>query len=329
MSARHPGDMIEAGPYTVEELRETVFERRGRLERPLALALLARKEYPGKVADLQRVLTDEKESPQLRVIAASALGEIGSTAAVEALEKGLASQEGVTLRSVAKALGKVGSREHLSILNKLAKRPDPVGQEAKRALVILDERVTVSPAGEEPHLTVAIDRTTGVIPIQVRKPAMKEAAAAIKSAPSERLTSKGAVSMECQGRHLIFLFHENSFKQGIGTLESRVEVGIVAEQRQLEGTGWELRYRVAVMPEGKQTFRIFVTTHDGRRVYVGRGQVKNGEATYYIAAEDRPGALAVDIRGRFDGEKLTIEHAESALRRQPARFPTPAQTRQG
>ena len=76
----HSGDMIDARAYSVDELRAAVFENRGGLSRPLALGLLARKNYAKKVADLQQILLDEKEQPRLRSIAASGLSRLGTRA---------------------------------------------------------------------------------------------------------------------------------------------------------------------------------------------------------------------------------------------------------
>ena len=138
--AENPGDVIEATAYSVDELREAVFEGRGRLARPLALGLLSRKDYPDKAADLQRILTNEGEAPRLRAMAAAALGEVQTPAALEALERGLQTQEVVTLRGVAKALARVGTDKHIKSLEDLAANPTLPGREAQRALGVLSER---------------------------------------------------------------------------------------------------------------------------------------------------------------------------------------------
>ena len=130
MNGEQSYDMIDAGAYSVEELREATFEGRGRLSRPLALGLRGRKSYPQKVQDLERLLTNEQEMPRLRAMSAQFLGEIGGPDATRVLERGLDTRQGVTLSAVALALGKTGSREHVSRLESLTQRPDPVGREA-------------------------------------------------------------------------------------------------------------------------------------------------------------------------------------------------------
>ena len=87
MNSEQSYDMIGADAYSVDELRETTFEGRGRLSRPLALALLGRKSYPQKVQDLERLLTNEQEMPRLRAMSAQFLGEIGGPDATRVLER--------------------------------------------------------------------------------------------------------------------------------------------------------------------------------------------------------------------------------------------------
>ena len=135
--------------------------------------------------------------------------------------------------------------------------------------------------------------------------------------------------MKCQGRQLVFVFDEASLGQGMDMFKRGGEVGIVAEPPGVEGVKWSPRYRVSVEPQDQGAFRIFVTTQDGRPVFVGHGTAEGGEATFELAAADVPGALPVEIRGRFDGQKLTIDQARSAVRRRPAGTPPPEGRRQG
>src|SRR5918995_7414890 len=158
MNSERSYDMIDADAYSVDELREATFEGRGQLSRPLALALLGRKSYPRKVQDLERLLTNEQEVPRLRAMSAQQLGEMGGPDATRVLERGLDTRQDVTLRSVALALGKTGSREHLSRLESLTQRPDPIGREAERALDILANRLQGAGTGrvtpEGPRLSL-------------------------------------------------------------------------------------------------------------------------------------------------------------------------------
>jgi hypothetical protein len=321
MSPEHSGDMIEAGAYSVDELREAVFEGRGRVARPLALALLARKDYREKVADLQRILSDEKEQPRLRALAASGLGEVSTPASVRALERGLQSQESVTMRASAKALANVGSRKHVEMLQGLARNPGPVGRDAERALMVLSERLKVGGPKRGDVRTLPVQATGKPTRIRIEAPQAGDVANAVKSLPSRKLARRAAVSMKCQGRQFVFVFDESALGQGVDMFKRGGEIGIVAEPPGVEGVKWSPRYRVAVEPQDGAEFRVFVTTQDGRTMFVGRGTAEGREATFELAAADIPGALPVEIRGRFDGQKVTFDQARSAVRRRPSQNP--------
>jgi hypothetical protein len=319
----HSGDMIDARAYSVDELRQTVFEGRGHLSRPLALGLLARKTYPKKVADLQQILLDEKEQPRLRSIAASGLAETATPAAQGALEKGLKTQDNVTLRAVAKGLGEVGGKKHVKQLQKLAESPGPVGRDAQLALGTLTRRLGLPPP-EAAHgfETMPVQATGKPTRITIAAAKAGDVAGAAKALQGRKLARRGAVAMTCQGRRMVFAFDEASLKQGANMFKRGGEVGVVAEPPGVESTVWSARYRVAVEPEEGGAFRILVTTRDGRPVLAGRGVQEGGKATFEVGAADGPGALPVELRGTFDGSKLTFDQARSALRRRPAGTPT-------
>jgi hypothetical protein len=324
MNTEQSHDMIDADAYSVDELREAAFEGRGELSRPLALGLLGRKSYPQKVQDLERLLTNEQEMPRLRAMSAQFLGEMGGSDATRVLERGLDTRQGVTLRAVALALGKTGSREHLSRLESLTQRPGPVGTEARRALDILANRLQgagtgrVTPEGPRLSLGPSEDATA----IDVRAPSEGDLAEALRSLPSRRLSRESALSLRCEGRDLVFLFAEDSAQRGVDLFATQGEVGVVVERRKVEGTGWEERYRVVVEPRPNRVFGVVVTTHDARPILRGDGQIRDQEAQFQLASIDAPGALPIEIRGGFDGRRLSIEEARSSRRRRPAKTPS-------
>jgi hypothetical protein len=314
-------DLVHAGDYSVEELREAAFGGGGRVARPLALALLGRKQYPEKVRDLAKVLHDEKEVPRLRMMAAQALGEVGTPAAVRALERGLEAKNGVALRGVAHALARVGAKRHVAPLEALAKRPGPVGKAASRSLDVLATRVGTPRARTVAGAALRAERAQPGAPIEVGGARAGEASAAAAAVRGRKLARAGATSFHCGDRHVMFLFGEDTLKQGVAALGKRGEVGVVTEARTVEATGWEQRYRVLVEPGARGAFDVLVTTEDGRPVLRGRGQVRGNEATYELAAVDAPGAVPLHLSGRFDGRRLKVEQARSGTRGRPAKTP--------
>ena len=321
MSQQEPGDVIEAATYSVDDLRKAVFEGGGGLARPLALGLLSRKEYAGKEADLLRILSNEAEVPRLRAMAATTLSELRTPTALEGLERGLRTPEVVTLRSVVKALGDVGTEKHLRQLQELGVRPDPVGREAQRAASVLMGRLKAGGV-TQPMRSVPIERSATTTDIRIARPAENQLDAALKGVPSRRLAKRGSISLECQGRQLIFAFDEDALAKGIGLLRDRGEIGIVTERQQVEGTGWEPRYRVSIEPGTPDGFKVSIASYGGRLLFSGAGQVEGAQATFHLEAADTPGAVPVDVRGRFDGQQLTFERALSNVRRRPPKQPT-------
>lgn len=322
MSPQHTGDMIDASAYSVDELREAVFGAGGRVSRPLALALLVRKNYPGKVSDLQKVLVDEAEQPRMRALAASALGQIRTPASLRALEKVLSTSDGVTLCAVSGALAEVGDKKHVPALRKLTRSQGPVGRAAERALNVIGRRLKLSVPRIAEIKPLLIQATGESTPIQVVMATASDVTRIVKMTPTRKLARRGALSMTCQGRQLVFVFDDASLGQGIGMFRQRGDVGIVAEPPGIEGKEWSTRYHVSVEPTAKTTFRILVTTRNGRPRFAGYGTEDGGVATFEIAAADAPGAVPIDLRGTFDGKKLTFSQARSGVWRRPSSTPS-------
>jgi hypothetical protein len=319
----HSADRIDAEAFSVEELREAVFEGRGRLSRPLALALLACKQYDQKVDDLSRVLTEPKEVPRLRAMAAQALGEMHEPQALRALERGLATEEGVTLRAVAKALGQAGDQDHVARLQDLAKRSDVVGREAERAAGVLRQRLgRTTPGRAAEQRARAPDRQEEWTAIEAEPPALEDVRQVAEGARGMRLAREGGLALRCQGRELLFLFTEDALSRGLDAVAEPGEIGVLAQRQQVEGVGFEQTHRIAVEPRGGGDFALVVTTHDGRPLFAGQGKVQGGEARFDLRTIDRPGATPVEISGRFDGRQLRLDGGRSATRRRSS--PAPA-----
>jgi hypothetical protein len=188
---------------------------------------------------------------------------------------------------------------------------------------VLSERLKTAAPGRAELRTLPVQATGKPTRIVVETPKAGEVANAVKSLPSRKLASRAAVAMTCQGRRLVFAFDEAALGRGLDMFKRGGEVGIVAEPPGIEAVEWSPRYRVAVEPQEGGAFRVFVTTHDGRPVFAGRGTTEGREATFELGAVDAPGALPVEIRGRFDGQKVTIDQARSGVRRKPSPPPTP------
>lgn len=323
-------DIIDPEAYSVAELRTMVFKGKGVLSRPLALALLGRKAYPQKVSDLTRLLMDEEEQPRLRNMAGLLLGRAGTKAASRALERGLEVKNDLALRGVLQGLSLGGSAETPKALGRLKRRKGIVGRVAARTAGLLAHRfgqrgAELAPAEAEKLLRVAPSRA---VPIDIASARGAQTTAAISglavSAPDLRLVAAGAKSMRCAGRRLLLLFDAAVEEEGMSRLRARKAlVGVVAEHEELEGTGWEVKYRLLTEPQKDGSIRLLVATARGVPVCAGVARIKGEKATFSLRTVDRPGAIALDIQGTFEDGRVAFTQARSDQRRRPSPRPTP------
>ena len=324
------GDIIDPEAYSVAELRSMVFKGKGILSRPLALSLLGRKTYPQKVSDLARLLMNEAEPPRLRNMAGQLLGRAGTKAAAQALERGLAVKDDLALRGVLQGLSLAGTADTPKALGRLKRRKGIVGQVAARTAGLLGYRFgqrgaeLVPPEGGK--LLRVVPRRAVSIDIAPARGAQATAAISelAATAPDLNLVAAGAKSMRCAGRRLLLLFDAAVRDEGIPRFRARKAVaGVVAEHEELEGTGWEVKYRLLTEPQKDGSVRLLVATARGVPVCTGVARIKGEKATFVLRTVDRPGAVALDIQGTFEDGRVAFTQARSDQRRRPSPRPTP------
>jgi len=325
-SDRRDGDMIDGRRYSVAQLRAAVFKGGGKLARPLALALLGRKNYAQKLADLRKLMLNEKETPRLRNMAAQFLGQMGTSAALKALERGLAVKDELTLRGVLHGLGLAGSDKTRQALQPLKRRQGIVGRTAERTDRRLGYRTATSAAPDRaatPPALLQLGRGA-TLPIEVKpargRPVSDALGALSKAGKIAELVADGAVSLRCGDRDMLFLFTRAA---GGPTLPAQQTVlGVVAARERLEGEEWRVNYILVADPEEDRSRRLQVTTARGTPVFAGAARLSRGGATFELRAVDRPGAVAVDIKGTYEKGRLTFTQAKSGQRRRPSLAPT-------
>ena len=320
-------DVIDSGAFSIAELREMALNETGVLSRPLALSLLGRKSYPQKQQDLEQLLMNEEEVPRIRNLAALQLGSMGTPQAAKALEQGLTVKEPLALRGVVEGLGLVGGDEARLALQRIKRRAGPVGEAARRTSALLSYRQGArgsSIDGERAVSKVSPRRMTTIETAPARDAEVEGALATIADmAPTLRLTPRGATSLRCERRSLLLLLSE-AVTDGIGSLTTaKAQVGVVAARKEREGAGWNLKYHVLTEPRDDGRIAILVTTGKGRLVLAGTARAKAERVDFDLRAVSRPGALPVELRGKYDGDRLTFEYARSDHRRRAS--PAPGQ----
>jgi hypothetical protein len=326
---RTTDDAIGPDRYSLDELRAAALRGEGELSRPLALALLSRVDYAQKVRDMTRLLMNDTEIPRLRGMAATALGQVGTRAAVNALQRALAITDDVALRGVLQGLSLSGGEASSAAVRTLSRRRGVVGEAVRSTGVLLRHRLGAAGAGAAlPSGTLRVSAKTAQ-PITVRAATPSRAAQAVeyvhREAPALRLTPSGAVALRCIDRDLLFVFTDDVAKGGVARIaEAKAEAGVVALRRVVEGSGWEVKHHVLTEPKKDGSIGITVTSARGRPLYAGTAAIDGEQATFVLRALDTRGVAAIDVRGTFARGRLSISEARSDQRvRRKAATPAP------
>ncbi len=329
MTSRFTGDSMDPDRYTVEELREAALRGKGELSRPLALSLLGRKDYRQKTRDMSRLLMKEGETPRLRAMAATILGQSATPAAKRALQRGLEIEDDVALRGVIEGLSMAGGESEREALRVLSRRRGAIGTAVRAAGQLLEHRHGLRGSNvrvPEKQLRVSARLATE---ITVRSASVKRAGEAIaavsQKAAALRLSAQGALTLKCLGKTLMFVPTTELAGGAERITRSKAEAGVVLARQELEGKGWEVQHHVLTEPERSGGARIVVTSPRGRVLYTGTASVrKDGSADFKLGAVDTPGVAAVDIRGTFRDGRVRIDRAKSDPRRR-RRSPAPTE----
>jgi hypothetical protein len=315
MMSEH-ADLIHAAAYPVAYLRANIFGTEAALSRPLAVMLLGQKRYRTKVADLKRLLLDEREASRVREVAAHVLGRTTSPAAARALRAGLNVKDPQTLRSVVKALALGGDRSALPAIARLARRRGPHAATAAWAARLLRYRSGQGGSGLPKAVRwLRADPATAapIAPRSASRTAVAQARRMLaKSAPSFAFSGTNALTFLCGDRRLMVLLDRDGVEAGLAPrmLARRALIGAVAEYSSAEGEAWEIAYLVLTEPRrrGNQV-RMSVVTPLGRLVMDGTAVVKEDAAEFEIVAVDTPGAVPIEIAGTIAGGRTRFQRA--------------------
>jgi hypothetical protein len=335
MDSERSGDAISAEQFSVEELRRAVFEGSQRLTKPLALALLARKDYPEKIQDLRRVLTSSNQPAKVRQSAAVELGRIDKGEAREALVGVLEKQERdpLVLRGVLSALQMAGGREGIEALRqRVGNMPESVNRRAAWTATALAYRLGVEGFEIEPvGQLIKLERERAQ-PIKLNPVdpglADKVIADVRQTLPALELSHTRAAAIECQGQTLMLLL--NREMESARTLElmsrRKMQVGVLATFEGVEGDNWSPRFHIFTQPArkgaDKDRVELLITTENGTLVFAGSAEIRGEEVIFALATVDQPGAQAVEITGTYRDDQVRFESALAEEERRARLMPT-------
>jgi hypothetical protein len=307
MGNQTEGDVLNVDPtkHSLEELYDILAGRSQRLPPVIALSALRQKDYPEerKVADLRRILLDDKASSRLRTAAAVELARLGTPAAQNVLLAETESKDEVIRRSV-----QVGQRE----FGRLSGRPLPPPKE-RRAV--------------RPNLQVAMTREAGpVLPIDAEKaqpigrrkaePAMAERIVADLNAetPGLALAANIAYTLRCAGRTLAFVAAQD-VAELLRVAEPPAEpivVGVVAVRETVETDKWTAHYYLLAdrgEKDGEVVLRVVTT--GVRVVMAGTGTLVDGRADFSLRSVAGPGNTPAEVSGSYRVGRMQWTEARS------------------
>lgn len=316
-------DFIDAEKYGVDELREAAFGRSETLSRPLALMLLGRKNYPQKVADLARLLSDEQEESRLRKMAAVELGRIGTPQAIERLETALHVKDSLVRQTVTEALAGSGREQAHAAVRRLRPGKQAALAETRQwANQLMSVRLgarggDILAPPQRKWLRVDDKRA---VPVRVRPGRPGDVAEAVRDLSAGplkvTLSQEHAVQAQCGDRQFLFLFEREFLQQPPEQLlRKKAAPAVVAEKHTLEGEGWEARYLVITQPvKHENQTRVLLTSSSGTVAMVGTvGLDDQGRLAFRVQTADQPGAVPVEVEGLYESRELRFQRFLSEL----------------
>jgi hypothetical protein len=322
-------DFAEAKDYTVKQLRQVLFAGSPLVPKRLAVLLLERKKYPGKLDDLRRILDDELEDPRTRIAAATALGRLGTPAARQALRLRLDTPDARLLRGIRQAL------DHLAGAAKESEAAEP-GEPSQPPTwgQTLAAYRTGSPGFEIPYppenrfASVDPSDAQTVTPEATPPSLVSSAIAEIhRHLPGLSLSRQNALYLRCDDMEWLVLLASGkpAPKTPSDLARQKALLGMVAVRFEAENREWSPKYYILTQPGGAAgQVQIFLTTLRGRLALAGTAQVQGDRLEFSLRFLPEPGAIPFEVSGAYESGVVRLERLLAARTRLPPILLRPA-----
>jgi hypothetical protein len=316
---RQDADILSPDPkeFTVEELRKILSGESDRLPKVVAVSVLRRKDYPEKekIADLERVLRNEQESPRLRHAAAVELGRLGSPAAAATLRSALKFTNEFVRRGVAQSLQLLGEEVTTTV-------GEQVSPATGAALLVLHLRSAPGVGVPFPESKDLLAPARAALAVKVQKANPEEAARAAHEAVATELglhlLPESALAVRCLDRTLLYLPTQDAVQpDGPQRLLGKNGVaGVVVVRYTYEVDVWSVKYFVLTQPSGRdKELRILLATDGGVVAFAGTAEIDGKRARFSLQTVKHPGAVAARIEGLCQGGAIQLTQVRSDARR--------------
>jgi hypothetical protein len=312
------GVNIDTDKLSLKRLRDVVAGRDTTFPRSRGMAILQTTDFPNKHRDFEAVLENEKESPEIRYLAAINLGKISSPAAIEILVKNSHVSEEHVLAGVMKALGCIGNKSALDAISTAKKRAKGLAaMQAEFAATLIAHRLGLEecelPVPETmDHLELDLPCAR---PFRITRADDTDAEFCLRSLAGQQFGIEFSEHPMYQARcgrnvWMILLNRDFGDKNSVKTLGKRKAfLGVVAirsEETRLYSVAYLM---LTSSSKDEDVVSILIYRTNGNLTFSGTARVVGNCAEFSILALPQPGAFAVKIEGTFEYGRLNIKTA--------------------
>lgn len=292
-----------------------------RITRRTALNLVAaRPDLEDRLALLRNVLESPDEPPSLRYDAARYLGRIDSPESIAVLERNLEIRDEQVRAGVFKSLGRIGGRESLERIERvrdLGPRTAPV---AGFAAILIAHRLRVDgyriPLPDEGQYLEVDERESRRL--SLRKADADETEAASASLELEPVGFDVAwdclYRVHCGPRMMLLLLNREVIAEPEEALGASRLAGAIGHWHRHE-TAYAPIYFILTDPAHPPGgVDIAVANPNGKRLFAGKGAVRDGSVEFAIRGVSGPGTLPLDVAGRLTRGTLELSRGSVGTR---------------
>jgi hypothetical protein len=319
ITTRLSGAAIEdSDQVSLSQLRDVAAGRDSSFSRTHAIALLFESDFPNTHRDLQQILENDRESSELRHLAAVYLGKLNVAASQEILLGSLSIRDDFVLSGVVKALGWTGDERGFDALARLdGKVGERTAAELRFATMLIAHRLGL--AGAEPakadylELGAGAGRSLSLVRVD-----RNEAELCLRGVGRHPLGIEYDEASMCQlrcGRNVWMLaFNRDVVGQGgVQKLRARKWViGAVALKNRVSGL-YVPAYLILASPSDSG-LTILVHRLNGVVAFGGTAGIEDGKVRFSLRAAARPGAFAVRLEGTLEAGRLKMSTAVASAR---------------
>lgn len=282
-----------------------------------ALAALQGRTEKGTRNVLLEVVSDKREAPRFRHMAAFGLYRIGGPRGREALTTAAEHADETSAATLAMGLGRIGTAENLGVVERLERiAPSFARNHARFAQTLLAYRHGLEGHDVKAPAGKAIQELgrRKAQPIGARLARKDEAARAMEALMEEPLdvdlTTDRALRIDCEPSTFVWLWTRVTADGGFAPLAGQKAVAGVLLRKRLFQNAYALSAIGLSTPMRRGTRLTLHRPESGAISYVG---TVGADGSLELKARSRPGVAAVAIKARVDAGKVEVMTAKSAL----------------